>query len=910
MKTNRQCAECGALLPAESPQGLCPRCLLKRGLDNPTGATAESLAETMVETGSAKPASTTPPREGQRFGDYQLVRLLGQGGMGAVYEAEHLPSERRVALKVLTHRLEAPEARQRFLREGRLAASVNHPNCVYVFGTEEIDGIPVIAMELAPGGTLKERVREKGPRPIPEAVDTILQVMEGLQAAHDKEVLHRDVKPSNCFIDKDGTVKVGDFGLSISRLARGETNLTISGTFLGTPAFSSPEQLRGDELDVRSDIYSVGVTLYFLLTGRTPFAGDNVVRLLATVLERAPESPAKLRPEIPDGLAEIVLRCLEKQPGKRYKDYDGIRQALFPFSSTAPKPAPLFVRFRACVVDTLVCQLVLTGLVSLLARHAPAPSRSLQIALNLTTSVLIPVIYLAVQEGLWGRTLGKLLFRVRVVSLNRDQPRLPRAFLRAALFLAAPYALAVASVVSVGFDDTALPLVEVLTWVLWLAFQMLLFSTARLNNGYAGIHDLLSRTRVIWEPEQSKRPIFRIADEPVPSLEAAGKIGPYHILATLRKTATEELLLGYDSRLLRKVWIHKRPASEPSVRPELRNLSRPGRLRWLNGRRSANECWDAYEAVAGKPLLGLLHEPQPWDRVRYWLLDLAEEFEAGTKDHTAPKKIGLESVWISKEGRALLLDFPAPGHEIGFAGGESIVPGSNETTTRDHDPAPVKDAEARQFLKQVAITALQGRAVKCPDVPDCLPEVPMALYARSFLERMPSFSDMASVIAEVRPLLSKPSLASRSQRAALGAGSWGLPLTIAAVSVFTLGETSDSIESRIQAVAMGNFVFALVFFVLPNFICASLFWEAPLAQDAGLAYVTAKGSKASGGELAVKTVLVWSPGLFYWVLSPTVGALWATIFVLAFLAVVFVQAVLTPQRSLADRLAGIWLVPR
>jgi serine/threonine protein kinase len=249
-----------------------------------------------------------------------------------VYEAEHLPSARRVALKVLSRVLDSSEHRRRFLREGRLAASVNHPNSVYIFGTEEIDGSPAIAMELVPGGTLQQRVKEQGPLPVTEAVDVTLQIIAGLEAAQAVGVLHRDVKPANCFLDTHGSVKIGDFGLSISTSGRDESYLTAVGSILGTPAFSSPEQLRGDELNVRSDIYSVGVTLYYLLTGHTPFACDDLVKLLVTVLEQPAPSPQQCRPEIPSPLARAVLRCLEKQPEKRFGTYEELRQALVPFS--------------------------------------------------------------------------------------------------------------------------------------------------------------------------------------------------------------------------------------------------------------------------------------------------------------------------------------------------------------------------------------------------------------------------------------------------------------------------------------------------------------------------------------------------------------------------------------------------
>ena len=194
-------------------------------------------------------------------------------------------------------------------------------------------------------------MRARGPLPVGEAVDCVLQIIEGLEAAQRIGILHRDVKPSNCYVGEDGTVKIGDFGLSISTAVRTEPALTATGAFLGTPAFCSPEQLRGEELNARSDMYSVGATLFYLLTGRTPFEAKNMVQLLATVLEQRAPSPRKFRPEIPQGLAKVVLRCLEKQPGERFKSYADLARALAPYSSTAPTPATLGLRFLAGVVD-------------------------------------------------------------------------------------------------------------------------------------------------------------------------------------------------------------------------------------------------------------------------------------------------------------------------------------------------------------------------------------------------------------------------------------------------------------------------------------------------------------------------------------------------------------------------------
>ena len=349
----RRCPQCGAELPGNLPPDLCPKCLLKTGLttrpqSGPSGAVSASVAR----------GSRGLPEPGEQLGHYRIVRSLGGGGMGTVFEAEDLENGRRVALKVLSQALDSPEARERFIREGRLAASINHPNSVYVFGTEELGGTPVIAMELVAGGTLEDRVRTHGPMPPTEAVDAVLQIIAGLEAAQRIGILHRDIKPANCFVDADSTVKIGDFGLSISTAVRTEPALTAAGSFLGTPAFCSPEQVRGEELNARSDMYSVGATLFYLLAGRTPFQAKNVVALIATVLEQPAPPPRQFRPKVPRGLSNAVLRCLEKQPGERFRNYEDLRRAIAPYSSAAPVPATLGLRFAAGLLDAVGAGLI------------------------------------------------------------------------------------------------------------------------------------------------------------------------------------------------------------------------------------------------------------------------------------------------------------------------------------------------------------------------------------------------------------------------------------------------------------------------------------------------------------------------------------------------------------------------
>jgi len=349
------CSRCGKALPRDAAEGLCPACLIAAGSQTITGDLSES--PTMMTMSPGMPAGDRQRLEpGSQWGSYRIGRLLGKGGMGEVYEAEHLETGRRLALKVLRSQLQHPEDRARFLREGQLAASVSHPHTVYIFGSEEISGSPVISMELLPGGTLKDRVVAQGPLAPADAVSAILDIIGGLDAAQAAGILHRDIKPSNCFLDNHGTVKVGDFGLSISTLARDIHHELDTSTFQGTPQFAPPEQLRGEPLDVRADIYAVGATLYYLLTGRPVFDAKDLRELFQRVTNDAPPSPRRLRRDIPAGLADIVVQCLAKDPSQRPKSYAALANALRSFA-TGVEPAGLGIRALAGVIDSIIVSL-------------------------------------------------------------------------------------------------------------------------------------------------------------------------------------------------------------------------------------------------------------------------------------------------------------------------------------------------------------------------------------------------------------------------------------------------------------------------------------------------------------------------------------------------------------------------
>jgi hypothetical protein len=800
----RRCPQCGAELPANLPPDLCPKCLLKTGL-----ATQPQTGPMGTVSASVESRSRGLPQPGEQLGHYRIVRSLGGGGMGTVFEAEDLENGRRVALKVLSQALDSPDARERFIREGRLAASINHPNSVYVFGTEELGGTPVIAMELVAGGTLEDRVRTHGPMPPAEAVDAALQIIAGLEAAQRIGILHRDIKPSNCFVDLDGTVKIGDFGLSISTAVRTEPALTAASSFLGTPAFCSPEQVRGDELNARSDMYSAGATLFYLLTGRTPFQAKSIIALIAAVLEQPAPSPGQFRPNLPRELSTAVLRCLEKQPGERFKNYEELRQAIAPYSSAAPVPATLGLRFAAGLLDTLIQGLIAwivmfvwwfyrfgflhsstagpemqTTFSSLVLDLLSRPLRqTLPIAF---ASLVCTVLYYALPEGRWGVSLGKLVFGLRVVGPDKSPPGFFRALPRPLLYAVAPalpYWLTLLWTHPTAFLTTPTTFQTSIAFCCYL-LMALMFCTARRRNGFAAVHDLVTNTRVISRAALQARPAPALAQTPPPAVEAKPLIGPYHILDTLERSAGTTWLLGYDTRLLRKVWIRSVPAGTPPVPPPLRNLGRVGRLRWLAGRRSPEENWDAFEAVSGQLFLHLLREkpksgqdarpastPQPWAQVRYWLYDLATELSAAQKDGAFPPRLDLDRVWITGDGRAKLLDFPAPGAPAPAADAGSPSP-----------PMP-NNANAPLFLGQIAAAALEGRP-EAAAKPPSEASVPLPSHVRKFFKGLPQLPDTDSFLLALRPLLQRIAVVTRPRRAAVVAACSVFPLFMACSFLF------------------------------------------------------------------------------------------------------------------------------
>ncbi|MEZ5356822.1 MAG: serine/threonine-protein kinase [Bryobacteraceae bacterium] len=332
-------------------------------------------------------------RAGDTIDAYRVLGTLGSGGSGSVYRAEHTITGRVEAMKVL-HRgyLESPEEEQRFLREIRLHAVLNHPNIVAVHNALRIGDDLVMIMEFVEGQSLAA-ILEQGRLPLLETLDLVGQALTALEFAHAYEITHRDITPSNFIVTPDGLLKLMDFGLALQQTA---PRLTQTGAAVGSYAYMSPEQVRAEALDLRTDIYSVGAVLFELLTGRPPFVCDSAYALMRAHTQEDPPAPSKLEPGLPPEIDRLVLKALEKDPALRYRSASEFREALQrttaaianrPAARAAPPPPPPglspTVKFVMMLAATFAIFIVV-GIVSIYtsspAGHAASPAAAPPIA--------------------------------------------------------------------------------------------------------------------------------------------------------------------------------------------------------------------------------------------------------------------------------------------------------------------------------------------------------------------------------------------------------------------------------------------------------------------------------------------------------------------------------------------------
>ncbi len=880
---NDKCEQCGALISSGSTEKLCPACLMSGALESPIG---EAETASLTSGGSIlRYEYSDLPCE---FGSYRLLGLLGRGGMGTVYEAEQITTGRRVALKMLGQQLDSPNLRKRFLREGRLAASVNHPNSLYVFGSEEIEGLPVITMEIAGSGTLKDILKKKGPLEVTEAVDAILDVISGLESAFVGGVLHRDIKPSNCFVNPDGSVKVGDFGLSVSTLDRTDTFVTAHGKIMGTPAYSSPEQLRGDALDVRADIYSVGATLFTLLTNEAPFDGENVIQVVANAVNQKPKPLTELRKDIPTELARVITRCLAKEPEGRYPDYAALRNALLPFSSKEPEPASMKIRVSTGWVDYLIAffipyvtLMILVGPEKLLIE--PLVERTLYSARYHLILLGFGFLYFSIVEGIWGAGLGKCLKGLRVVRKDDRPPGIARALLRILVPIGCieafrvPIMMATASGTGWTGFQTAMLIVtaNVSAWI-----PILLTLVARRENGFATVWDIVSGTRVIIKPKGIVRPsITPVTKSEMPD-KGAVSMGPYHVNKEL---VPGQWIVATDPVLRRQVWLLRRTSLELGL--ARKELARHSRLRWLQKVETSEAIWDAFEATEGVPFSSLLQDGKrlPWSNLRHWLHDISMELWDSTGDKTLPGELSLDHIWIATQGYAILLDKPWP----------------NVETKAEY--ISIEDFAGQQrFLNAIA---------------ECVDSTFLPLHVRGVLANLNDgkFEKLSFLTGILYGLLDKPADVSKGVRAG---AIFMMPVY---VSIMVFVATYPREGSHVWWQSLGWAAITSAMLVLGVIALIQLI-ELPFKTIAShdifrLAVINAKGQRASRSLLYIRWAIVWLPlfvpvllaVLLYYRGEQTIAFILAvTLFVLWISAAIC--AVLRPNRGLHDRLAGTWVV--
>ncbi|MFO0960940.1 MAG: protein kinase [Isosphaeraceae bacterium] len=730
----RFCPYCGAIL--EPTAQALPLVDLAETAPYERHAT-ETIAY-LPEANRLKPADTWP----DQVANYRLIRLLGQGGMGAVFEAEELGTGRLVALKLIAQeRVRSAESLERFRQEGRLASTVSHPRCVFVLAADEENGRPYIVMELMPGTTLQDLVERHGPMKVEQAVPRILDVIDGLKEAHRLGVIHRDVKPSNCFIDAHDRTKIGDFGLSKS--LGGTSNLTRTGAFLGTPLYASPEQIKGEMIDERTDVYSAAASLYYLIAGRPPFQGTDAAATLARIVSEPLEPLRNLRPDVPPELERALLRGMERDRNRRFRDLEEFRAAILPFAPGRMSGAWWGRRIAAYLLDVGASNLALIVLLNLVlelvTRGRYRPSPVVDMRASMVVELLTYLFAYGLLEAYTGASPGKWLFSLRVWGTGLGNPTVGSVWRRTALFFlvaALPWQF---WELSTGVLH-ARPMPEIM-WALRFFAPFLLFLPSLRDGSTRGWHERWTGTRVVSLPRSARRraphrrrPVGKEHGGVARPAGVMSTIGPYEIRGAVRWEDRRKVLSAEDPMLGRESWVVLRPKGSPPPSEARRDLVRETRTRWLAGGEQGDNRWDAFLAPTGCPLTDLAGaDGLSWADTRPLLEDLTQELVAATADGTLPGALDPDMVWVQPDGVAILVDGLEP----------------SRRSPSDGRPAPDR---ALDLLRESAAVALEGGRRRSGDRNGTI-AAPVPLHAREILDRLGNRPDAFRDPAAVRDAL-------------------------------------------------------------------------------------------------------------------------------------------------------------
>jgi hypothetical protein len=874
-----------------------------------TVASSATDATTRRERASADEEEAAP----DSVGGYKLTRRLGAGAMGAVYEAEDSASGRLVAVKLIQSELtDSDGALQRFRQEGRLASTLANPRAVFVLAADEDKGRPYIVMELMPGNTLDDLVKEHGPLPPEQAILKILDVIEGLEAAHQLGLIHRDVKPSNCFLESSGRVKIGDFGLVKS--GDYDSKLTRTGTFLGTPLYASPEQIKCENVDAQSDLYSVAATLYFLLTGRAPFQGGDAMAALARIVSENPLPMAELRPGLPRALDKVVLRGLERDRKRRWRNLDEFRNALLSFLPAQPSIGGMGFRFGAYTIDYCIEMAIQQPIVLFLLVPLRGSRELLAVGAGLVFA-LVFFLNFGLLESLCGWSLGKRLLRLRVGLVTGSQPPgLARGLARAGIFYSllslGPFIGQIFAVMAISGKPTGAMEIVALTVAgffsgLWPVIGVLLLVLPmRPINGFRGLHEILSGTRtyrLTW-PRRKKRQALAYCEMRMPVTSPRGlpeKVGPFRVRGALRWTDRESLVLSEDPQLGRPVLICLRSASELPVDEAARAVSRGTRVRWLACGLDEPWRWDAFLAPGGCTLPTLVADggPLSWTETRPIVEDLVEELTASLSDGTLPTSLTVDQVWVQPNGRVQLLG-----------------------AASDHPADPLADQERTlRFIREVVVLALEGnrleRGAPCESVRALLP-----VHAESIVHRLlpvrGSYESLGQLSTDLQATRDRPTSVTRLRRV----GHLALTAVLLAAPLCVQSLLFEELPKSLSGLATAEWVQCAVVGLSAGFwvVWAFLLRGGFAFHRGGIALRRADGSKPTRLQCGFRALVVWAPiAVLLWleILAPRqymeqTLLFWDfSVLDLLFPVLYVILAIWFPTRSLHDRLAGTYLVP-
>jgi len=468
-------------------------------LDETTPAALDDTTPAALDKTATQPkepaASSADLAEGMRLGHFKIERKLGAGGMGEVYLATDLALDRPVAIKVLPSGVASGSARERLIKEARAQARVHHPHVGHIYFIGEEAGRLYFAMEYVTGKTLGERIAN-GPLPAEDALALIRAAVLGLREAQRSGFTHRDVKPSNLMVDAHGMLKVLDFGLAAGNPGHLSDGPVAQTTLAGTPLYMAPEQARGEAIDFRADIYALGATLYHLVSGRPPFIADSVDQLISM-------HATAVRPSVPRGanprtsitaIDALIARMMAPKPADRFASYDELLRALELSSVEQTRPAGMWVRGIASLVDFILVLIVL-AVAQMVRVLITGEGQSGGFGY---LSVELWGIYTLLAIGRFGRTAGQALFELRVVAVATAQrPTWTQAIRRQLVIVALPIAFHWADT---AVEQLGLPLPSDLFNILatvavaGLAFSML-HATLRIP-GKRALWDRLAGTMV------------------------------------------------------------------------------------------------------------------------------------------------------------------------------------------------------------------------------------------------------------------------------------------------------------------------------------------------------------------------------------------------------------------------------